>query len=221
MAEVTSIPLIAKPNAGLPVTLADGSVGYAMTPNEFAEEMQHLVEAGATILGGCCGTSPAFIKALNEKYGDLSFEYCEEDDDECIEYITSERKILCIDKGFVDIGVRINACRDEELQDDLMDEFTDLILEYAEEQEDDGAEVLNINLDMEGIDVCEMMIRVIEDIQSVTTLPLSFESSDVKVIETALRHYPGRALVNTDSLNTENKKELLPIVEKYGAVFKK
>lgn len=222
MAEVSTIPLIAKPNAGLPVAMPDGSTGYNMTAEEFAVEIQLLMDAGASILGGCCGTAPAYIKALAEKCANSSFVYRKISKEKSKKrYLTSERKTISfgLNDPFIIVGERINPTGKKTLQAQLREGNTDLILDYAEEQEECGAEILDINLGMSGIDEKEMMLRVIEEVQSVTNLPLSLDSSHVDVLEAALRNYPGRALVNSVSLETEKIEKLLPIVKKYGAMF--
>lgn len=226
MAEVTRIPLIAKPNAGLPVSMPDGGTVYDMSPEAFAMEMQQLINAGATILGGCCGTSPEYIKALSEKIeGRNPQDDLVTNDVERakagVRYLTSERKTLSfgLDGNFILVGERINPTGKKQLQQQLREGKLDKVLAFAEEQEACGAEVLDINLGMSGIDEKAMMLRVIEELQGVTNLPLSLDSSHVDVLEAALRHYPGRALVNSVSLEKEKIEKLLPIVKKYGAMF--
>lgn len=225
MAAVTKIPLIAKPNAGLPVAMPDGSSAYQMSADEFAEEMEVLIHAGATILGGCCGTTPDHIKTLYKKVtgstfsNSISHEISRKKDH--VRYLTSERQTLSfgLDGNFMIVGERINPTGKKQLQAELREGNIDRVLAFAEEQEKSGAQVLDINLGMSGIDEKAMMLRVIEEVQSVTNLPLSLDSSHVDVLEAALRHYPGRALVNSVSCETEKIAKLLPIVKKYGAMF--
>ncbi len=225
MAAVTKIPLIAKPNAGLPVAMPDGSTSYQMSADEFAEEMEVLIHAGATILGGCCGTTPEHIKTLYKKVtgstfsNNISHEISRKKDH--VRYLTSERQTLSfgLDGNFMIVGERINPTGKKQLQAELREGNIDRVLAFAEEQEKSGAQVLDINLGMSGIDEKAMMLRVIEEVQSVTNLPLSLDSSHVDVLEAALRHYPGRALVNSVSCETEKIEKLLPIVKKYGAMF--
>lgn len=222
MAEVSTLPLIAKPNAGLPVAMPDGSTGYNMSAEEFAGEIEVLMEAGATILGGCCGTAPAYIKALTDKCKSKPFVVRRfEITNNGKRYLTSERKTVSfgLNDPFIIVGERINPTGKKTLQAQLREGNTDLILDYAEEQEACGAEILDINLGMSGIDEKAMMLRVIEEVQSVTNLPLSLDSSHVDVLEAALRNYPGRALVNSVSFETEKIEKLLPVVKKYGAMF--
>lgn len=219
MVAVTEIPVIAKPNAGLPQVDAAGKTVYTMSAEEFAEEMAVLVEQGATILGGCCGTTPAHIKALKESLqGKTPVERVHT---EGIRYLTSERQTLAfgLDGNFLIVGERINPTGKKALQEELRQGNIDRVLQFAEEQEADGASVLDVNMGMSGIDEKAMMLHVVEELQTVTNLPLSLDSSHIDVLEAALRHYPGRALVNSVSYEKEKFEKLLPLVKKYGAMF--
>ena len=221
MAGVTKvIPIIAKPNAGLPFLDEEGHTCYNMTAAEFVEEMKQLTAAGATILGGCCGTTPEFIRGLRDTFGkkvDVSVERRKEG----IRYLTSERQTVSfgLDDGFIIVGERINPTGKKLLQVQLREGCMDKVLQFAEEQESGGARILDVNMGMSGIDEKAMMLRAIEEVSGVTNLPLSLDSSHVDVLEAALRHYPGRALVNSVSMEKEKLEKLLPIVKKYGAMF--
>lgn len=219
MAAVTKIPVIAKPNAGLPGVDAQGNTVYTMTPEEFTDEMAVLVEQGATILGGCCGTTPAHIQALKQMLAGKK--PAERVHTEGIRYLTSERKTLAfgLNGNFLVVGERINPTGKKALQEELRRGNIDRVLSFAEEQEADGASVLDVNMGMSGIDEKAMMLHVLEELQTVTNLPLSLDSSHIDVLEAALRHYPGRALVNSVSYETEKFEKLLPLVKKYGAMF--
>lgn len=221
MAGVTkNIPIIAKPNAGLPFLDEEGHTCYNMTASEFVEEMKQLTAAGATILGGCCGTTPEFIRGLRGTFGkrvDVAVERRKEG----IRYLTSERQTVSfgLDDGFIIVGERINPTGKKLLQAQLREGSMDKVLQFAEEQESGGARILDVNMGMSGIDEKAMMLRAIEEVSGVTNLPLSLDSSHVDVLEAALRHYPGRALVNSVSMEKEKLEKLLPIVKKYGAMF--
>lgn len=216
-----SIPIIAKPNAGLPFLDENGKTCYEMQPKEFAEEMQLLVEAGASVLGGCCGTTPEFIAQIFAKFGRDKSEYVYNRRPDGVRYLTSERMTVSfgLEDRFIIIGERINPTGKKLLQAQLREGCMDKVLQFAEEQEADGAKILDINMGMSGIDEKEMMLRVLEEVSGVTNLPLSLDSSHISVLEAALRNYPGRALVNSVSLETEKFEKLLPIVQKYGAMF--
>ena len=220
MVSHTRIPVIAKPNAGLPFLDENGTTCYNMEAEEFAEEMEVLVNAGATILGGCCGTTPEFIRQIHERFGtDAKVATSRRPDG--IRYLTSERitHSFGLDDGFFVVGERINPTGKKALQAQLREGSFEKVIQFAEEQDACGAKVLDINMGMSGIDEKASMLRALEEVSGVTNLPLSLDSSYVEVLEAALRNYPGRALVNSVSLETEKFEKLLPIVAKYGAMF--
>ena len=220
MVSVTTIPIIAKPNAGLPFLDENGTTCYNMEAEEFTEEMQVLVNAGATILGGCCGTTPEFIRQLHDRFGTVA-QVTAARRPEGIRYLTSERitHSFGLEDGFFVVGERINPTGKKALQAQLREGNFEKVIQFAEEQETCGAKVLDINMGMSGIDEKLCMLRALEEVSGVTNLPLSLDSSYVEVLEAALRNYPGRALVNSVSLETEKFEKLLPIVAKYGAMF--
>lgn len=216
----TRIPVIAKPNAGLPFLDENGNTCYNMEAEEFAEEMEILVNAGAAILGGCCGTTPEFIRQIHDRFG-TEAKAAAARRPEGIRYLTSERitHSFGLEDGFFVVGERINPTGKKALQAQLKEGSFEKVIQFAEEQEACGAKVLDINMGMSGIDEKSSMLRALEEVSGVTNLPLSLDSSYVEVLEAALRHYPGRALVNSVSLETEKFEKLLPIVAKYGAMF--
>lgn len=220
MISVTTIPIIAKPNAGLPFLDENGTTCYNMEAEEFTEEMQVLVNVGATILGGCCGTTPEFIRQLHDRFGTVA-QATATRRPEGIRYLTSERitHSFGLEDGFFVVGERINPTGKKALQAQLREGNFEKVIQFAEEQETCGAKVLDINMGMSGIDEKLCMLRALEEVSGVTNLPLSLDSSYVEVLEAALRNYPGRALVNSVSLETEKFEKLLPIVAKYGAMF--
>lgn len=217
MAEYATIPILAKPNAGLP-ELVDGETVYRMTPEEFAEAGAALVEAGAAIVGGCCGTTPEHIAALTAKVKGM----------ELITPLKSHRRILSserkaveidLDGNFLVVGERINPTGKKKLQAELREGRLDLVRNMAMDQESNGAAILDINMGMNGIDELQMMKKVIYEVSSTVDCPLCIDSSHVDVIEEALKIYPGRALINSISLETEKMEKLLPVAAKYGAMF--
>ena len=220
MVSVTTIPIIAKPNAGLPFLDENGTTCYNMEAEEFTEEMQVLVNVGATILGGCCGTTPEFIRQIHDHFG-TEARVTAARRPEGIRYLTSERitHSFGLEDGFFVVGERINPTGKKALQAQPREGNFEKVIQFAEEQETCGAKVLDINMGMSGIDEKLCMLRALEEVSGVTNLPLSLDSSYVEVLEAALRNYPGRALVNSVSLETEKFEKLLPIVAKYGAMF--
>lgn len=217
MTEYATIPVFAKPNAGLP-ELEDGVTVYKTTPEEFATVGKKLVEAGAAILGGCCGTTPEHIRALKEAVTGMPLK---EPLKEPRRVLTSERKLVEIklDGNFMVIGERINPTGKKKLQAELKEGSLNMVRSMAAEQEENGAAILDINMGMNGIDEKEMMKKVIYEVTSTVDCPLCIDSSHVDIIEEALRIYPGRALINSISLEKEKFEKLLPIAKRYGAMF--
>lgn len=220
IAGAVNIPIIAKPNAGLPY-VKDGVTCYDMDADTFAGHMKSIIEAGATILGGCCGTTPQFIKALKDAYGELNPMNYRIKKRAGVRFLASERQTLEFgqDGSFIIVGERINPTGKKKLQEELKENNLERVINFANEQEADGAKVLDINVGMSGIDEKAMMLKVLEEVTGVTSLPLSIDSSRVDVIEAALRNYPGRALINSISLEKGKLESLLPLAKKYGAMF--
>ncbi len=217
MAEYATVPILAKPNAGLP-ELKDGATVYRTSPKEFAAAGKELVETGASIIGGCCGTTPEHIRALAGAVASLPVR---EPLTKARRVLTSERKSAEIVPGgrFMVIGERINPTGKKKLQAELKEGSLSLVRSMALEQEKNGADVLDVNMGMNGIDEKSMMEQVIYEVTSTVDLPLCIDSSHVDIIESALRIYPGRALINSISLESEKMDALLPIAKKYGAMF--
>ena len=212
-----NIPILAKPNAGLP-ELEDGRTVYRTSPQEFAEAGKKLAEAGAAILGGCCGTTPDHIHALADAVSGCR--------PRCVHterrrVLSSERKTveITLDGSFQVIGERINPTGKKKLQAQLREGKLDLVRTMAREQEVNGATVLDVNMGMNGIDEMQMMREAIYEVTTTVDCPLCIDSSSVEVMEAALRIYPGRALINSISLEKEKFERLLPIAKKYGAMF--
>lgn len=218
MAEVTNLPLIAKPNAGLPSLDGEGNTVYDMDSDTFSSQMVEIVESGASILGGCCGTSPEYIQKLVDKTHNLSVQ---KRDLTGRHFLCSERQSLefGLNDCFMVVGERINPTGKKKLQAEIREGKLDLVDQFAIEQEECGAKILDINMGMSGIDEKNMMLTVLEEVANITSLPLSIDSSHVDVIEAALRRYPGRALINSISFEKEKVDKLLPIAKKYGAMF--
>lgn len=217
MASNCNLPIIAKPNAGIPFLAENGETAYNNTPENFANEIELLVAAGATILGGCCGTSPDYIKeTVKKQYPRKQRAFVKKE--RCL---TTERNTFTfgLEDAFFVVGERINPTGKKLLQAELREGNMDRIFTFAEEQEENGALVLDVNLGMSGVDEKALMCRAIDELQSVTNLPLCIDSSHVDVCEAALRRYPGRALINSISFEKEKFEKLLPIAKKYGAMF--
>lgn len=217
MAEYANVPMIVKPNAGLP-TLVNQVTTYDMGPAEFADAMMPLLEAGATVFGGCCGTTPEHIRQMAKK---VKTGTKRERAKKCIRVLTTERDVtpISLDGNFVVVGERINPTGKKALQEELKQGSLDMVLDMAEEQVACGARVLDVNMGMNGIDEGDMMCRAVKELTLTVNVPLSIDSSYVDVVERALRIYPGRALINSISMEKEKMERLLPIAKKYGAMF--
>lgn len=218
MAEVTSVPIIAKPNAGLPSLDQNGNTVYDMEASAFGDCMKELVQAGASIVGGCCGTTPSHIRALVRAVDDMTIP---ERKPPVKRFLTSERQTVAfgLEDNFIIVGERINPTGKKKLQEQLRTGSMDLVSVFAEEQEACGAGILDINMGMGGIDEKAMMLCAIDTVSGITSLPLSLDSSHVDVLEAALRRYPGRALINSISYEKAKFEPLLSIARKYGAMF--
>ena len=203
----TDKPLIVKPNAGLP----DPSTGqYSMNAAEFGAEMKSFADLGISILGGCCGTTPEFIAELS------GFEAAED-----IRPI--RRRGVCSSGQMVEfggirvIGERINPTGKKRFQQALKEHDLNYIMEQAVEQADAGADILDINVGLPGLDEPAMMEDVVRAVQSVAPLPIQIDSSDPAAVEAGLRVCCGRAIVNSVNAEDETLDAVLPIVKKYGA----
>ena len=218
MAQYTSLPLIAKPNAGLPELQPDGTTEYNMGAEEFVKYTLELIDAGAEIVGGCCGSTPEFIEKIHNSVKDYVKKPKEQ---KKRRVLSSERRALNIDLDgkFLIIGERINPTGKKALQAELRENNYTRVVDFAREQEECGASILDVNVGMSGIDEKETMLHVLEEVTMASNLPLSIDSSHVEVIEAALRRYPGRALINSISLEKEKFERLIPIAAKYGAMF--
>ena len=210
LAANTSLPIVLKPNAGLPDTLTGA---YNITPAEFAELMTELIPLGVKIVGGCCGTSPAFIANLKRAFAGRKYSKPEF---KPFSVCCTPANTVVIDQPRV-IGERINPTGKKRFKEALLSEDIDYILSQAIEQVHAGADILDVNVGLPGIDEKQMMVRVVKALQSVTDLPLQLDSTDPEVLDAGLRIYNGKAIVN--SVNGEEKSltSVLPLVKKYGA----
>ena len=212
LAERTSLPIAVKPNAGMP-KIVDGKTVFSVGPEEFAADVAALVEAGASIIGGCCGTTPAHIAAL--KSIDLKPRLSTERKPFTV--ITSGSRVVEIPfDDTIIIGERINPTGKKKLKTALTEGDTAYVLREAIAQVEAGAHVLDVNVGVPGLDEPAVLDATIQAVQSVTDLPLQIDTSDTKALERALRHYNGKALVNSVNGKEESMSSVLPLVAKYG-----
>lgn len=221
MREVTSLPIIVKPNAGLP----DPVTGeYGMDAEAFAESMKAFLDMGVSYVGGCCGTAPDYIKALcSVCHSERSEGSCPGNGEGSTQGNSVSRSFLCSARDFVDvtrvhvIGERINPTGKKIFKEALKNHDMDYIKNQAMEQVDAGAEILDVNVGLPGIDEKAMMTETVKELQAVVSTPLNIDSSDPAVIEAALRIYNGKALVNSVNGEDSTMDAILPLVKKYGA----
>lgn len=211
------IPILVKPNAGIP-KLVDNQTVFPMAADEFAIEMEKLVALGANLVGGCCGTTPKHIEMMVDRIKNMTPQPI---NGKMMGTLTTERKTVEIDSEghFLVVGERINPTGKKAMQEELRVGDLTIVSQMAEEQMAQGAEILDINIGMNGINEKDMMIEVIYQVLQNTEAPLSIDSSDPVVIEAALRQYPGRALINSISYKEGKYEALIAMAKKYGAMF--
>lgn len=205
-----NIPVIAKPNAGLPDPVTNS---YTMGADEFAEKLSALAPMGVKILGGCCGTTPEFIAKLKSHLDKMEYT---ENSRKYTTAVCSGTCVVEINQPRI-IGERINPTGKKLFKEALVNNDMDYILSQAISQAEDGAEILDINVGHPEIDEKEMMIKVVKAVQGVVDLPLQLDSTKPDVLEAGLRVYNGRAIVNSVNGEEKSLNEILPIVAKYGA----
>lgn len=208
----TNIPIVVQPNAGLP-KISFGETYYDLTVEEFIKYINKFIDMGVSIVGGCCGTTPEFTKALR-KIADSKKRVKREK----ISYsaICTPSKVVNIDSVKV-VGERINPTGKKRFKEALKNEDLDYIMKQAIEQVEAGADVLDVNVGSPDIDENAMMIKVVKEIQGITDTPLQIDSSYPEVIESGLRYYNGKPIVNSVNGEDEVLEKILPVVKKYGA----
>ncbi|MGZ3597954.1 MAG: homocysteine S-methyltransferase family protein [Syntrophales bacterium] len=217
MKPYATVPLVAKPNAGMP-RLSGKNTVYDMNPREFASWGRKLAAAGINLIGGCCGTTPAHIAALNKTLGKTPMRTPVRNS---ISAVSSARafKIFDEESPLFIIGERINPTGKKALQQELLDGKMNVVRQMAREQEAQGADLLDVNVGVHKIDEVGAIRKVIGLLSTGTSLPLVIDSPNMETIKAALRIYPGRALINSVSGEKQKLKKLLPIAAKYGAMF--
>lgn len=209
------IPLIAKPNAGVP-KLENGRTVFTMDHREFAGCASMLTAAGATLLGGCCGTSPEYIAALADALREIEFSIPAVSEKSII---SSASEFYEPGKKFTIIGERINPTGKKAFQAELRENKLDMAMDFAIQQSSAGANILDVNMGLGGIDEKEMMRKCICRLVKTVSTPLCIDSTDPGTVEAALRIYPGRALLNSISAESDRLTQVLPIAARYGAAI--
>ena len=219
LAASTTLPIAVKPNAGMPKVI-DGRTVFTVGPEEFAQDIATLVEAGASIVGGCCGTTPAHIVALQSLATNLPPRATNHQPQ------TTKRTLITSGSRAVEIpfddsiiiGERINPTGKKKLKVALTEGDVAYVLREAISQAEVGAHVLDVNVGVPGLDEPAVLDATVQAVQSVTDLPLQIDTSDPKALKRALRHYNGKALVNSVNGKEESMACVLPLVAQYGGV---
>lgn len=207
-----SVPVAFKPNAGLPKS--DGKVTYYdVDADEFAQDIKLSVENGVRIVGGCCGTTPEYIKKVCELTRGMKPKEIEK---KTYSVCTSYNKAVFFGEKPILIGERINPTGKKRFKQALLENDIGYILQEAVNQQAKGVHVLDVNVGLPGIDEAQMLTTSVCELQCVTDLPLQIDSSDPVAMESALRRYNGKAMINSVNGKEENMNAIFPIVKKYG-----
>ena len=209
-----SIPVILKPNAGIP-RAENGKTVFDVTPDAFAEEIASLVEEGVRIAGGCCGTTPDYIRALYAHTKDIeSREIVAKN----ITMVSSYTHAVKFEQEPILIGERINPTGKKRFKQALVEHDIDYILGEGIRQEEKGVHILDVNVGLPDIDEIELLTTAVCELQGVTDLPLQIDTSDAKAMEAALRRYNGKAMINSVNGKKESMDAVFPLVKKYGGL---
>ena len=214
IAKRTTTPVIVQANAGLP-NIINGKAYYDVDEKEFYKGVVEFINAGASLLGGCCGTNPGFIREISDNIKNIEL-HKNEIEYKCV--VCSPSKYIEIDKPTV-MGERLNPTGRKSLKEALKNENIDYIIKLALEQINAGAEILNINVGLPDIDEKTVMPKVIKEIQGIIDTPLQVDSSNIDALEQGLRYYNGRTIVNSVNGKDDSLEKILPIVKKYGSAL--
>lgn len=208
-----SIPILVMPNAGLPESV-NGETIFNVDPDEFASYMTQIAKMGVSYLGGCCGTTPAHLKAMIEATKDIE-DKVPEFKNETI--VASYSKSVDLSEGAV-IGERINPTGKKLMKEALRNKDMDYVLRQGITQSEAGAHILDVNMGLPEIDEKEMLCSGVYELQSVLPIPLQLDSGDAEAMEAALRLYNGKAMINSVNGKEKSMKEIFPLAKKYGGV---
>lgn len=208
-----SIPILVMPNAGLPESV-NGETIFNVDPDEFASYMTQIAKMGVSYLGGCCGTTPAHLKAMIEATKDIE-DKVPEFKNETI--VASYSKSVDLSEGAV-IGERINPTGKKLMKEALRNKDMDYVLRQGITQSEAGAHILDVNMGLPEIDEKEMLCSGVYELQSVLPVPLQLDSGDAEAMEAALRLYNGKAMINSVNGKEKSMREVFPLAKKYGGV---
>ncbi len=214
MLRYATVPVLVQPNAGLPQS-GRGLLAYDVLPEQFSREIALMADCGVSLFGGCCGTNPEYIKVIKER---LKGQRPAARSVSRMTACSSSTKTVVLGTEVKIIGERINPSGKKMLKDALRNHDMDYVLKEALVQNETGADILDVNVGLPGLDEKMTMLEVIREIQNIIALPLQIDSSDVAVIEAALRFYNGKPIVNSVNGKQSNLEAVLPLIKKYGAL---
>lgn len=209
-----SVPVILKPNAGLPRSV-DGKTVFDVTAEDFSDEVCELVKKGVRVVGGCCGTTPAYIKALTDKTRGMTPVPVR---DKNLTVVSSYTHAVKLGKAPILIGERINPTGKKRFKQALLENDMDHILAEGVKQQEKGVHILDVNVGLPGIDEVTVLKNAVCELQAVIDLPLQIDTSDIRAMEAALRRYNGKAMINSVNGKEESMEAVFPLVKKYGGV---
>lgn len=209
-----SVPVILKPNAGLPRSV-DGKTVFDVTAEDFSDEVCELVKKGIRVVGGCCGTTPAYIKALTDKTRGMTPVPVR---DKNLTVVSSYTHAVKLGKAPILIGERINPTGKKRFKQALLENDMDYILAEGVKQQEKGVHILDVNVGLPGIDELDVLKNAVCELQAVIDLPLQIDTSDIRAMEAALRRYNGKAMINSVNGKEESMEAVFPLVKKYGGV---
>ena len=209
-----SVPVILKPNAGLP-KLVDGKTVFNVTADEFSDEVAELIKQGVRVAGGCCGTTPEYIEALYRKTSDFAPMPTQNKN---ITMVSSYTHAIEFGESPILIGERINPTGKKRFKQALLENDIDYILSEGVNQQEKGVHILDVNVGLPDVDEVGMLKNAVCELQAVTDLPLQIDTADVTAMEAAIRRYNGKAMINSVNGKRESMETVFPLVKKYGGV---
>lgn len=212
--ENASVPVVLKPNAGLPKSV-NGKTVFDVTVEEFSEEITDCIKEGVRVIGGCCGTTPEYIKAIAEKTAGVTPVVVT---DKNITVVSSYNHAVKFMLSPILIGERINPTGKKRFKQALIENDMDYILTEGVNQQEKGVHILDVNVGLPDIDEPEMLKNTVCELQTVTDLPLQIDTSDITAMEAALRRYNGKAMINSVNGKKESMEKIFPLVKKYGGL---
>ena len=213
MMEYSTVPVIVQANAGLP-KIENGFTTYDIIPEQYTNSIEKMIDKGVTIIGGCCGTTPEYIAKIKEL---LERKTPQKREIKKVTAITSPQKTVILEDNIAIIGERINPTGKKLLKEALKNKNYEYVMNEAITQQENGADILDVNAGLPEIDEKETMVKLVKDLQGIISLPLQIDSADASVIEAAVRVYNGKPIINSVNGKEESLQKILPIAKKYGA----